>query len=330
MKQVLAFDDVLIEPGYSEILTRKDVSLATTLGTLSLELPVISAPMDTVTIARMANELYKHGAIGALHRFYPNFNQMVNEYLASPMTTIVSIGLNDWERVNALWEVGARFFLLDVAHGAQKSVVNFTKVLKNKYPDMWLMVGNFATGLQLDSFEAEGGLADCYRIGIGGGSVCETRIKTGCGLPTLASLLDIDSHKNYYAELKDIPLVADGGFRTPGDIAKALAAGASAVMLGGMLAGTDETGTHLYRGSACAESYQVQGKTQDYITAEGVSITVGVKGPVEKVLNDIKGGLRSAFTYVGVDNIKDFQHNAQLVQITSAGMTESKSHGRFK
>jgi len=352
----LAFDDVLISPGFSHINSRKDVDLSSNLGSLGLKLPVISAPMDTVTGPAMANALSKVGAAAALHRFQ-SIDDNLKQFKACEGKVIVSVGLNDWERTSALYDAGAEYFLLDIAHGAQMQVVDWVSAFRQKYSGVWLMVGNFANANQIHTFMTHTNKVDSWRIGVGSGSSCETRVKTGCGLPTLSSLLSIKDYNssNWKHQIENI--VADGGIKNPGDVAKSLAAGASAVMVGKLLAGTDESPGEItevggwfarpdkyaveketrvdgikvkqYRGSASAESYKDQGKIQGYITTEGVSFTIPYKGPVSSVLTDIEGGLRSALTYAGVSNLKDFRQSAELVQITNAGALESKAHGKI-
>jgi IMP dehydrogenase len=203
-------------------------------------------------------------------------------------------------------------------------------------PPAFIVIGNFGTMASLRALTLYINLRsncsiDGVKVGIGPGSACTTRIKTGCGVPQLSAIQEIA------AGYKGL-IIADGGCRSPGDIAKALAAGAHIVMLGGMLAGTAETPGEtiqydseiykFYRGSASKEAYLDQGKTQGYITAEGESFTVLYKGPVENVLADIEGGLRSALTYVGASDLDEFRAKAKLIRITSAGVRENYAHGK--
>jgi IMP dehydrogenase len=349
MKTVLSFDDVLIVPTYSTVTSRKDCETFVWLSNLSLGLPLISSNMDTITESEMAKAMNENGGVGALHRFC-TIEENVNMFMKSPNQTFVSIGVGDkeFERAQALYNVGARNFILDIAHGASLQAVTQYKNLRRILGDFncHIMVGNFATGLSIGQFEKElrgAQLPDSYKIGVGSGSMCLTRIATGCGLPTLASLLDCKGSTV-------APLVADGGIKNSGDIAKALAAGATAVMVGGILAGTDETpgeiinegsyeGWHptyvksefkykKYRGSASKESYEAQGKTASHRAPEGDSTLVSYKGQVGPVLQELKAGLQSAMSYVGARTIKEFQENAKLVQITVAGIAENGAHGK--
>jgi IMP dehydrogenase len=222
------------------------------------------------------------------------------------------------------------------------AVVEHYRVLKDMLQGAYIIVGNFANVNSTYIFAEELGYwPDAIKVGVGPGSACTTRIKTGVGTPQLSAILQ---HASCPTQI-----IADGGCRNPGDIVKALAAGAHAVMLGGMLAGTDETpgeilgikafwdndkeknvreGYKQYRGSASKESYAAQGKDQAYITAEGESFTVPYKGPVKDILQDIEGGLRSALTYVGASNLEELRRNATFVEVSSNTVMENGAHGK--
>ena len=350
MKEVLTYDDVLIVPRFSTIKSRKDVDLTSKIGHNVLKLPVISSNMDTVTESAMAKAMNQAGAVGCLHRFM-SIDDNIRMFKESEVKPWVSFGLGtkELDRVAALQMAGATTFVLDVAHGANMEVVKQVKELDLDDGDT-LIVGNFGDGNEVKTFHEYYGSNRpiTYKVGIGGGSACTTRIETGCGYPSLGAIL---SCKNLGLEI-----IADGGLRTPGDIAKALAAGAKAVMVGGMLAGTDETPgsieTHYtdlsanfisnlpygdcryikkfkkYRGSASKESYGVQGKDESWRTAEGESFTVPYKGSVATVLSRIEGGIRSSLSYVGAINLHEFQELADFVKVTNAGVKENGAHGK--
>lgn len=340
MDQYITFDDVLIKPKFSFLNSRKDVNLSLPLfDNLHLDLPVISANMSTITGTKMASTMSSLGGVGALHRFWSiedNVNALVKVLQHDAENVIVSIGVGDQEkeRAEALHDVGALWFCIDVAHGAQRSVVEQTNWLLSKYRDIRLIVGNFATAKSIKDFKSflKGeNKPDLYKVGIGPGSVCTTRLKTGCGVPQLSAILDC---------AREYPIIADGGMRTPGDIAKALAAGAKAVMLGGMLAGTDESEAaqevfkkqeahpetsyfkayFQYKGSAS------EGYGNGWKTSEGISTMVHSKGPLEHVIRDIEGGLRSALTYTGSQNLTEFQRNAEFIKVSGNTIRENKAH----
>ncbi len=333
MQKLMTFDDVLISPCFSTVGSRKEVDLSSSMGNLfKVNLPIISSNMDTVTGHRMAGAMNKAGGFALLHRFF-TIEENVAEFKRCPQaSTGVSIGVGEKEldRAVALFEAGARVFCIDVAHAAQMVVVEQSRNIRQKFgSNVHIMVGTFANSRSLNDWLHHGGEADSIHIGVGPGSACSTRIKTGVGVPQLSAIQDCVK--------SGLPIISNGGCRHPGDIAKAIAAGAKAVILGGMLAATDEAPGDVettpkgqfkkYRGSASLESYAVQNKLADYRTAEGESMLLPYKGSAERVLQDIEGGLRSAFTYVGARNIDEFQRRAELVQITASSMLENGPHG---
>lgn len=352
IREGLTFDDVLIVPQFSTVSSRKNVDTFQRMGTHGLKLPIISANMDTITGEAMATKMLDLGATGCLHRFQ-TVEETQRQFLAATQVgqcdereygPWVSFGLGDKElrRAVELHRVGATHFVLDVAHGAQKQVAEQVWNFRHRIGyQAYLVVGNFATASSVASFlrNLEAPIApivNAFKIGIGPGSACTTRIKTGCGFPQLSAILEVADLLRDYPGLQ---VIADGGMKTPGDIAKAFAAGAHAVMLGGMLAGTDETpGTVVipegekvcpmksYRGSASKASYLVQGKTT--VTPEGESFLVPCKGSVADILLEIQGGLQSAMSYVGAHNLEQFRELARFVKVSPATAQENKAHGK--
>lgn len=357
MREGLTFDDVLIIPKFSEIESRSQVSLSTNIRSLTMNLPIISANMDTVTESLMASSMEFLGAQACLHRFQ-TIEKNVHTFKQSklgfgdrsydgPMVS-VGLGLIELDRAITLFDSGAHTFIIDVANGAQKTVVNQINSIRNVLGNhINLIVGNFASTDSVQYLiDRVGNKVDAIKIGIGPGSACTTRVKTGVGYPQISAILEISQ----LLKNTDIKIIADGGMKNSGDIAKALAAGAHMAMLGGMLAGTRETpgnivdedgeivfdnyGTNYsktfkkYRGSASKESYDIQGKDTEYRTAEGESFYVPYKGPIKDILKNIEGGLRSAMTYVGAKTLEEFRNKAEFVRITNAGHAESFAHGK--
>lgn len=332
METLLTFDDVLIAPRFSTISSRKDVALHRDLGNEILRLPVLSSNMDTITDHRMAQAMHQAGGLGILHRFW-SIEENIKEFRKFPASGVsIGLGGNELQRAEALFDHGAFIFVIDVAHGASMDVVKQTAALSNIVRDnACIIVGNFANSGSIQEFEYHmPKVVEFFKIGIGPGSACTTRIKTGVGVPQLSAIQDCS---------RMFKTIADGGMRTPGDVAKALSAGAQFVMLGGMLAGCDETPGETvylgsrdickkYRGSASKESYEAQGKDDSWRTAEGESFLVPVKGPVKDVLADIEGGLRSACSYVGASNLDEFRDRSTFVRVSPSTVIENSAHGR--
>lgn len=333
----LAFDDILLVPQHSGIKSRKDVSTKTSIGkgtkkSIGLSVPIIAAPMDTVCEWQMASAIRKAGGIGTLHRYMPIEEQVRHVKMAKANGAAVggSVGAvgNFQEDAAALVEAGADFVLIDVANGHSDHAVHATVALSKMLgSQVHIMAGNVATR---DGFErlANAG-ADSVRVGIGGGSVCTTRVVTGHGVPTLASIMEIREAFDYS---EGPALIADGGIRNPGDAAKALAAGAHAVMLGRALAGTIESpgeivdGRKVFRGMASAEA---QHEGRGFVSGvEGISTTVAVTGTVDDVISEFSAGIRSALSYTGVDNLVDFHRLSMYNRVSSNSLNETKPHAK--
>lgn len=329
--EAITFDDVLLIPAYNHHESRRVVDISSTdrLGKLSLPLPVMSSNMDTITESGMANFMHSKGGIGVLHRFLSVENN-IKQLKACSGSTFVSIGCSaaELERAEALRDAGADYFCVDVAHAHAKYVGKTLKSLRSMLGSRCIMAGNVATYAGADYLASCG--ADIIKAGIGGGSVCSTRIKTGFGVPMLTCIQD--------CARSDRSIVADGGIRNSGDIVKALAFGADFVMIGGMLAGTESTpgkivtkadGTKIkyYRGMASREAQEdFLGEMHEWKTAEGVSTEVPYRAVQESIIADIIGGLRSGLTYAGADTISELQRKLNYVRVTQAGRIESMPH----
>ncbi len=329
--QAITFDDVLLVPAYNHHESRRVVDTTSTdrLEKLSLSLPVISSNMDTITESTMANFMGSKGAMGALHRFM-SVEDNIKEFKKCTGKVFVSVGCTDAElqRAEALRDAGADYFCVDVAHAHAKYVGKTLKNLRKLLADRCIMAGNVATYAGADYLASCG--ADIIKAGIGGGSVCSTRIKTGFGVPMLTCIQDCSR--------SDRSIVADGGIRTSGDIVKALAFGADFVMIGGMLAGTSPTpgeyiekddGTKIkrYRGMASKEAQEsFMGPMHEWKTAEGVATEVPYKDHPDAIIADIVGGLRSGLTYAGADTISELQRKLNYIVVTQAGRIESLPH----
>jgi IMP dehydrogenase len=303
---------------------------------IRLYTPVIAAPMDTVCGYEMCVAMSKMGGLGILHRYMTKQEQLnisrrlLDDYIGFG----VAISSNDdfIKHAQAMYDLGVRMILVDTANGHGSYAINAVRELRKIAEDLHIMAGNVAT---TDGFVmlAEHG-ADSVRVGIGGGSACTTRIVSGHGVPTLTSIMDCESWIEYN-NYTNCSIVADGGIRNSGDMVKAFAAGADAVMVGSMLAGTDESPGNIFvdatgkrvktfRGMASADAQRdVNGVVS---VAEGISTTIPYKGSVEKIVDQIRGGLGSGCSYSGCSNLSELSSFAKYVEVSPASLNESKPH----
>ncbi len=332
-KPAYTFDDVLLVPQLSNIASRADIDLSTKLGKMKLRLPILSSNMDTVTEGKMAVAIGKAGGAGVLHRFADV--ALVDKWLKmcrdAGVPDIVSYGLSEHERFYMAHggKNGAfSAICIDVAHGDHERVIDLLRWLRRELVNMDIIAGNVATGAAAARLVAAG--ANIIKVGVGPGSVCSTRIMTGHGVPQLSAILDV---RDFVGDKAYI--IADGGIRNSGDIVKALAAGADAVMLGSLLAGTEEAPGDIvmqdgqafkaYRGMA---SYDVQKEKRAGQTprVEGVSAKVPFKGSVDHTLTVLENGIRSGLSYSGARNLCELRDSAEFVVVTQNGMRESGTH----
>ena len=328
MKDTVTFDDTLLVPQYSEIISRKTIDLSSHLDDkMTFDLPIISSPMDTVTGATMASAMSKAGGLGIIHR-YNTIEKQCERVSRVKGTKAAAIGITgDYiERAQALVEYGCNILCVDVAHGHHALMRNALRTIKSRFGDCHIMAGNVATLEGFNDLSDWG--ADSIRVGIGGGSICSTRIQTGHGVPTLQSIVDCSR------SVRSAAMIADGGIKTPGDIVKALAAGADFVMLGSMLAGTAESpGQVFYGENGQYKSYRGMASVEAQIdwrghtsSVEGVSHTIPYKGSVVGILMGLEGGIRSGLSYTGALNLTELRSKASFIKQTSAGLAESNTH----
>jgi IMP dehydrogenase len=330
----LTFDDVLLMPKKSEIRSRREPELDSYLSkNLKIKTPIISANMDTVTESAMAKAMNEVGAVGILHRFASIQDQVgfVTEVKKTGASIVAaSIGVNDdyKERASALIQNGCNLITIDIAHGHSVTMMDVMKWMKDQYPQVDLIAGNIASPEAAYDLIQAG--ADAIKVGIGPGSMCTTRIITGCGVPQLTAIALCSEVAREYK----IPVIADGGIKTSGDMVKAFAAGASTVMLGSMLSGTLETpgevkhGKKQYRGMA-SKSAQVswRGGVPEGMAAEGESTFVPIKGHVKDVILELTGGIRSGMSYLNASALAEISEKALFMEMSSNGVSESRAHG---
>jgi len=332
IRKCFSYDDVLLVPQYSNIVSRREVDIGSSLGeNLDFALPIISSPMDTITETAMATAMCTSGGLGIVHRYNSIEKQAdLCRNIKGIRAAAIGISGDYLHRAIGLVDSGAQILCLDVAHGHHELMRSAIEGIRAYFGDsVHIMAGNIATKKGFEDLAIWG--ADSVRCNIGSGSICSTRIQTGHGVPGLQTIFDC-----FLAETKrDVKIIADGGLRSSGDIVKALAAGADFVMLGSMLAGTKQapgqvlispTGKKYktYRGMASkAAQYQWRGHCS---SDEGISTTVPYHGNVEEILADLSGGIRSGLSYSGARNIMELQLRAEFIIQTSSGQAESKTH----
>jgi len=342
-QKAYTFSDVLIEPKYSEVLSRKTVDISTNLCGINLKLPIISANMSNITGPNMVIEMCLCGGMGILHRFNTIENAVTEfeyvhnhmvfwpDYAGAPKTDAplvgVSIGVQeqDKQRFDKLYEAGANIFDIDVAHGHHILVKNMLNwITARKLPDIVIIAGNIATRHAAIDLAQWG--ANVVKCGIGSGKTCLTRSNTGVGVPQLYMLETIKETINQYN--LPIKIISDGGINMVGDIAKALKF-ADAVMLGNMLSGTTETPGSVYKNPE-GQFYKTYGGSTsgenkgENKFVEGMMKTVPFRGKVKYILKEIREGLQSAFSYCDASNLKEFQENCEFIHISEGAMRESK------
>tara|TARA_B000000557_G_scaffold71183_1_gene56227 strand:- start:653 stop:1717 length:1065 start_codon:yes stop_codon:yes gene_type:complete len=344
IKEALTFDDVLLTPNYSNVLP-SDVSTNTNLsGNINLQIPLLSSAMDTVTESKMAISIAKAGGLGIIHRNLDIKRQIIeiNKVISKklPVGAAVGAGSAEFKRAEALLKQNITMIVVDTAHGHTKKVAEIIKKIKKiKSKNTALCAGNIATP-EAAKFLANLGV-DVIKVGIGPGSICTTRMVAGIGMPQLSAILAVKKGlKN-----KNVKIIADGGIKFSGDIPKALAAGADAVMIGSLFAGTDEAPGKIikkngrfyksFRGmgsigamnKGSADRYfQTKQKDKSKYVPEGVEGLVKYKGEVGNIIFQLVGGLKSSMGYLGRKNIKDLRKKAKFVKITKAGFYESMVH----
>jgi len=345
VKIALTYDDINIVPKYSEVEHRDKIDISTQFTKkIKLDLPIVSSPMDTITELDMAREMMEWGGVGVVHRFMSIEEQAeIMEKLCYmpdsdhiliknnlPRCAAVGVTGDYLERAQELINNGCNVLLIDVAHGYHKLVGDAIEKIKN-IQGVEVVAGSVATREAVQYLCEKG--ADAIRVGIGNGSLCETRIRTGVGIPQVTALLDCVA----VADTFGCPTIADGGVRNIGDVCKGLACGADTVMLGSLLSGTKETpGTiekigewpneqlyKKYRGSASLDSKYDRGEEKN---VEGNSKLIPYKGKARRILNDIKDGIKSSCSYVGASNLDEYSTLVEFIEVTRAGQVEAQPH----
>ncbi|MDV7693922.1 guanosine monophosphate reductase [Pediococcus parvulus] len=360
VKKGLTFDDVLLIPAESHVLPNETDLSVQLADNIKLNVPIISAGMDTVTESAMAIAMSRQGGMGVIHKNMSIEDQATQvlevkaagkadekKYLHASsdeagrplVAAAVGVTSDTFDRANALLQAGADAIVIDTAHGHSAGVLRKIAEIREHFPDATLIAGNVATGEGTKALFDAG--VDVVKVGIGPGSICTTRVVAGVGVPQITAIYDAATVARVYGK----HIIADGGIKYSGDIVKALAAGGNAVMLGSMLSGTDETPGEViedngkkyksYRGmgslsamsNGSADRYFQGGVNEaNKLVPEGIEARVEYKGSVEDIIFQMVGGLRSGMGYVGAPTIEALTENAQFIQITNAGLIESHPH----
>ncbi len=344
LPEYLTYDDVLLLPLFSSVTPSKtDVSASMTKET-QLDIPIVASPMDTVCEAPLAIAIGKLGGYGIIHRNFGIEDQVAEVKLVLKagvrVGAAVGVGADFADRVAALVAGGVPEICIDSAHGHTKHVIDAVKFIKEKYPKIEVISGNVATYEGAKALFEAGSAA--VKVGMGPGSICTTRIMSGMGVPQLSAVVECVRAAQECGGY----IIADGGIRTSGDIVKALAAGASTVMLGSLLAGTDEApgemievGDKLYKsyrgmgsiaamkkGSAARYGQKYEAGKSKQLVPEGVEGLVPHRGPLAEHLHQLIGGLRAGMGYLGARTIPELQEKAQFIKISRTAFVESQPH----
>lgn len=337
------FDDVVLLPQYSPLDSRSAVSIETKLSLLELKLPIISSPMDTVTGAEMACWIGMRGGLGIIHRYNTIEEQIELVKRAHKLTNTgknsmgsiprllvgAAIGVNgdSWERAQALVEAGVNLLCIDVAHGHTKATGEQLNRIADKYPNIELMSGNICT-VDAAKFSEDNG-ATVLRVGVGGGSVCTTREVAGVGLGQLSAISEIAAQAKR-------PIVADGGVRKSGDLVKALAAGADAVILGNLLSNYPISAApivgdqKIFRGMASDSALsEYKGPTAEYVV-EGEHCFVNIDHDYDNTFNILLKGISTGLSYLGAQNLGELRSKAVFRTVTNNGLREGRPHKLFE
>jgi IMP dehydrogenase len=344
----LTYDDVLLLPDASEVVPSEVDTKTRLTRNISINVPLVSSAMDTVTESTMAIAMAKAGGIGIVHRNLAIEDQVKQVKLAKAHGIVgaaVGVGDDGFARAVAIIEAGVDVVVVDTAHGHHKAVLDAIARIKKEFPKIEIIGGNVATRAGAQALINAG--ADAVKVGVGPGSICTTRVVAGVGVPQITAIME--AHKA--CDKADIPLIADGGLQYSGDIAKAIVAGADSVMLGSLLAGCDESPGELvevggrkykaYRGMGSLGAMQSRGEQKSYskdrymqddvlsedkLVPEGIEGKVAYRGSVSATVHQLVGGLRSGMGYAGAADIASLKENGRLIQITSAGLKESHPH----
>jgi IMP dehydrogenase len=349
IRKAYSYDDVLLVPKHSSIKSRNDIDTSVELPRgFKLDIPIVSANMKNVTGPEMGHTISQLGGLGLLHRFSSGDRERLNdfceavklranidgsgEYLPGRHTLEhikkigLSVGINRYERSflkeisKILLKEWIKIICVDVAHGHHQMTIDMIKSTRELFPESLIIAGNVATSY--GAFELAANGADVIKVGCGPGSICSTRIETGNGVPQLTALEDV---RRGISDFNNVSIIADGGIKNAGDCVKALVF-ADAVMIGNLLAGCPEAPGDIITIKGQRYKQYAGSSTHKTRNVEGVIGLVPCTNPAKDVVNKLMEGIRSGMSYQGVENLQKLKDNPEFVEITNAGLVESKPH----
>lgn len=338
MREALTFDDVCLVPRYNNVNSRTEPDLSTWLTkNIKVSMPLVPANMDTVIGSKLAQVIVNNGGVPIFHRF-TNFETQKNWIEEFEGRIVLSCGVGKFDEIASLIDLGPVGLCIDVAHGHSERMVDLVKRIKDTYPVLEIIAGNVCTARAYHDLANAG--ADAIKVGIGPGAACTTRIVTGFGVPQFTAIKDCAEEAQHFR----VPIIADGGVRNSADVVKALAAGASTVMMGKIFALTEESSAEkmndprrgLYKGEGigpliakyrgqASEDFQNEfyGGLKRKTVAEGTDFWAPVEGTAQEIIDKFLGGVRSGMTYAGARDIKELQRKAEFVKVTGTYKAES-------
>ena len=350
IRECLTYDDVLLEPAYSEVKSRSDIDLSVNLNTndnfcLNFKHPIIPANMKTITGKELAIKNIMCGGLSILHRFMPIEEQLdivkdiIDNYGNKNIGVSVGVKEEDEKNIYKFYKLGIRIICIDIAHGDSKLCVQMIEYIRKFYPEIFIIAGNVATGSGAKRLWGSG--ANAVKIGVGGGALCTTRIETGNGIPQLSALMDAAKARKQILEdradsirnsevidqsiQQNLYIISDGGIKNAGDLVKSLCF-ADMAMAGNVFAGCVETPGQIISMNGHTYKDYVGSSTHKTNHIEGVVAIVPTKGKYTEIFTKLLEGVKSGCSYQGVDNLIDLKDNPQFVKITNAGLRESHSH----
>jgi IMP dehydrogenase len=335
IKEGLSFDDILIKPKYSEIKSRSNVDTSVHIGKYSFDHPIIVANMKTIAGKEMCQAVIRNGGLAILHRFMDEKEQLliaddiIKGYGHYYFATSIGVKPSDREMVSRFWEIGVKIICIDIAHGDSLHCMEMCQWIRKKFPGMFIIAGNVATGVGAQRLWEAG--ANVVKVGIGSGGLCSTRIETGNGSPQITALMEVAETRRNLLSSGHINhamyIISDGGVRSAGDVVKSMLF-ADMVMIGGLFAGCIESPGQ--RVSIDGINYKEYAGSSTHKTnhVEGVSTLVPIQGDYESILTKLLEGLRSGMSYQGACNLEELKEDIELIKISQAGLVES--HPRYQ